>query len=334
MFRWGDAFWLVGTAAVPLMALFMIWSRRRSRRALASIGDSQLIAQLTATVRENMRRIGQVLLLAATASIVLALARPQFGTRVEIVRTVGQDIVVAMDLSSSMLAEDVTPNRLERARLSILRLMTRLGGDRIALVAFAGDAYVQSPLTTDYTAAATFLNAMTPAMMPVQGTDLGAALRVSLDALDGGAREARAILIITDGEDHEEALEVEAARAVAAGVPVHTVGIGSPEGVPVPEFDDRGQRVGFLREEDGTIATTGLDETTLRSLAERTGGSYARVSPGTAGLDRLIDELTDAEGEELDARENTSFVEQYQIFLGLALILLACEWFLPTRRSR
>lgn len=332
MFRFFDSGWLMALAAVPLLAaLFWIASVRR-RRALDEFGDSELVARLTATVSSAARRWKAVLTLAAVATAVLALARPQFGTRVETVRSVGQDIMVAVDLSRSMLAEDVSPNRLERARLAILRLMSSLDGDRIGLVAFAGDAFVQSPLTTDYAAAGMFLNAMTPDIMPVQGTDLGAALRVSLDALDQGARDARVVVIVTDGEDHEADFEGQLERAADEGVRVHVVGIGSTEGVPIPVFDDQGRREGFLRDEDGSVVTTRLGEETLRRVAERTGARYVTAGAGGTALDDLIDELAAAQGEALEERQVTQFDEQFQIFVAVALALLFVEWLWPERR--
>jgi Ca-activated chloride channel family protein len=270
------------------------------------------------------------MLLAALALLAVALARPQFGTRVETVRSVGQDIVVAVDLSTSMLAEDVSPNRLERARLAILRLIGNLDGDRIALVAFAGSAFVQSPLTVDYSAAGMFLNAMHPDLMPVQGTDLGAALRVSLDALEG-AREARVIVLVTDGEHLEGDFEAELERAVDAGVQVHVVGIGSPAGVPIPQYDETGERLGFLRDEEGAVVTTRLDEETLASVAERTGARYVRADGGAA-FDDLVDQIANVDGEAVDARQVTLFEEQFQIFLAIALAILWVEWLIPDRR--
>jgi Ca-activated chloride channel family protein len=332
MFRFFDSGWLTALAALPLLlALFWVAAARR-RRALDSFGSSDLVSKLTATVSVSARRWKAALIIAAVGSAVVALARPQFGTRVETVRSVGQDIMVAVDLSRSMLAEDVSPNRLERARLTILRLVSSLDGDRIGLVAFAADAFVQSPLTTDYAAAGMFLNAMHPDLMPVQGTDLGAALRVSLDALDQGAREARVVVIVTDGEDHEANFETELERAANAGVRVHVVGIGSTEGVPIPVFDARGRREGFLRDEDGSVVTTRLGEQTLRTVAERTGARYVTAGAGGAGFDDLVDELGGVEGEALEERQVSQFEEQFQIFVALALVLLFAEWLWPARR--
>ncbi len=334
MFRFAMSEWLLGLTLVPvLVGLFWLTGRAR-RRALARFADAELVERLTASVSRTARRVRAGLIVVATGLLVLALARPQFGTRVETVRSVGQDIVIAVDLSRSMLAEDVTPNRLERARLAILGLMRRLDGDRIGLVAFAADAFVQSPLTIDYAAAGMFLGAMHPDIMPVQGTDLGAALRVALDALEQGARESRVVVVVTDGEDHEGTLDTEIQRAVERGVRIHTVGIGSVEGAPIPEFDASGRRQGFVRDEDGTVVTTRLGGETLRRVAESTGGRFVRAGVSGTAMDDLFRDIASVEGEELDERQITQFEEQYQIFLTLALVLLLIEWLLPDRRRR
>ncbi len=331
MFRFFASEWLYALVAVPVLALLFWSAASRRRRALEAFGELDLVQRLTSSVSVVARRWKAVLTLAGVAFALFALARPQFGTRVETVRSRGQDIVVAVDLSQSMLAEDVSPNRLERARLAILRLMNGLDGDRIGLVAFAADAFVQSPLTTDYAAAGMFLGAMHPDLMPVQGTDLGAALRVSLDALEQGARDTRVVVIVTDGEDHEDDFEEALERAVASGVRVHVVGIGSSEGVPIPVYDAQGRRNGFLRDEDGTVVTTRLGEQTLRGVAERTGARYVTASDGT-GLDALVDALAGVEGETIEERQVTQFEEQFQIFLALAMALLLVEWMVPERR--
>lgn len=333
MFRFADPFWLWALALVPLLVALHVWAGSRRRRALSRFADTALVGRLTAAVSATARRWKAVLSAAAIGLLALALARPQFGTRVETVRSRGQDIVVAVDLSRSMLAEDVPPNRLERARLATLRLMQGLDGDRIGLVAFAGDAFVQSPLTIDYSAAGMFLAAMHPDLMPVQGTDLGAALRVSLDHLEQGARDARTIVLVTDGEDHEDDFESELERAAAGGVRVHVVGIGSTEGVPIPVADERGRRVGFLRDEDGSVVTTRLGDETLRRVAERTGARYVRVDAGGAALDELVEDLAGADGEAIEERQITQFEERFQLLLALAGLLLLVEWLLPEGKA-
>ena len=334
MFRFADSVWLFALTVVPMLAGLFGLAALRRRRALGAFGDAQLVRKLTATVSVTARRWKAALCVVAVGMLVVALARPQFGSRVETVRSVGQDIVVAVDLSRSMLAEDVAPSRLERARLSILRLMSNLDGDRIGLVAFAADAFVQSPLTVDYSAAGLFLKAMHPDLMPVQGTDLGAALRVSLDVLDQRARDARVVVVITDGEDHEGDFEDQLARAVAGGVQVHVVGIGSLEGVPIPEHDAQGRQTGFLRDDEGSVVTTRLDEQTLRAVAERTDARYVRAGAGGTAFEDLVDDISGVEGEALDELQITQFEEQFQIFLALALALLLAEWLWPDRRSQ
>ncbi|MDH3271363.1 MAG: VWA domain-containing protein [Gemmatimonadota bacterium] len=334
MFRFADPQWLLALTLVPLLGVLVLAGSRSRRRALGAFADSDLVAKLTDSVDVTARRGKTVLRLLAVGLLCVALARPQFGTRVETVRSVGQDIVIAVDLSRSMLAEDVAPNRLERARLAILRLMRQLDGDRIGLVAFAADAFVQSPLTVDYSAAALFLGAMNPDLMPIQGTDLGAALRVSLDALEAGARDARVLVLVTDGEDHEDAFAEELRRAVESGVQVYLVGVGSGEGVPIPLYGQDGSREGFLRDEEGNVVTTRLTEETFQRIVGEAGATYVRAGAGGTAFDDLVDEIARGEGEEIDALQVTQFQEQYQIFLAMALLFLVADGLITDRRRR
>ena len=334
MFRFVSTEILFGLLMVPALGGFFWATRQARRRALAQFGDFELVQKLSATLSRRGRAAKSVLMLVAVAFLILALARPQFGTRVETVRSEGQDVMVALDVSRSMLAEDVAPNRLERARLEIMRILQRLDGDRIGLVAFAGNAFVQSPLTVDYGAAALFLNAMNPDLIPIQGTHLGEALTVALDAFEEGARDHRVLIVVTDGEDHEGEVEGALERAFNEGVEIHTVGIGSLDGVPIPEFDASGARSGFVRDEGGAVVTTRLDESMLERVAQATGGRYfPALGPG-ANLDPLVEEILGGEGRQLEAREITQFDEQFQVFLGLALVLLLAEGLIPERRRR
>ena len=332
MFRFASIEMLVSLLVIPVLGVFFFLTRKARRRALALFGDLELVRKLSATLSPRARLAKRLLTLAAVALLVVALARPQFGTRVETVRNEGQDVMIALDVSRSMMAEDVAPNRLGRARLEIMRIIQRLDGDRIGLVAFAGNAFVQSPLTVDYGAAALFLNAMDPGLIPVQGTNLGEALTVALDAFEEGTRDYRVLVVVTDGEDHEGEIAQALERAVDEGVRIHTVGIGSLEGVPIPEFNDSGVRSGFIRDEEGNVVTTRLDEATLTRVAESTGGRYFPALATGANLDPLIEEITGGEGRELEAREVTQFEEQFQIFLGLALALLVAEGLISDRR--
>ena len=331
MFRFGASDMLFAYLLAPALIALAWWAQARTRRDLARFGDLQLVDRLTATVSRHGHTVKTVLLVVSVALLVTALGRPQFGTRVETVRREGQDIVIALDLSASMVAEDVAPNRLQKAKFAIADLIDHLDGDRVGLVAFAGEAFVQSPLTLDYGAANLFLNAMDPDTMSVQGTNLGQAIEVALDTFAETDRRHRVLVVITDGEDHEGEVDGALERAREAGVRIYTVGIGSAEGVPIPEFDATG-RQGFTRDADGTVVTSQLDETTLQTIATHTGGVYYRASPAGTEMTLLAEELTAGEGEEFETEQVTLFDEQYQLFLGLALALLVAETLVSDRR--
>ena len=317
---------------VPALVALAWWSWTQKRRDLAQFGDQRLLDRLTATVSRRGQTAKTVLLVVTVALLATALGRPQFGSRVETVRREGQDIVIALDLSASMVAEDMAPNRLQKAKFAVAELIDRLEGDRVALVAFAGDAFVQIPLTLDYGAATLFLNAMDTDMMSVQGTNLGQAVEVALGAFAETDRRHRVLVVITDGEDHEGEVDDAVERALEAGVRIYTVGIGSAAGVPMPELDADGRSRGFTRDTDGTVVTTRLDEATLQIMATRTGGAYYHASPAGAELALLAEELTAGEGQEFEAEQVTLYDEQYQLFLGLALVLLVAEVLVSDRR--
>jgi Ca-activated chloride channel homolog len=332
MFRFGSQALLLGYVLVPLLAVFFWYAARWRRRSVARFGDVPLMRRLSESVSRRARAIKMVLTLLSIACLVTALARPQFGTRVETVTRKGQDVMVAIDVSTSMLAEDIVPNRLAKAKHTVGSLIGRLRGDRVGLVAFAGEAFVQSPLTVDYAAAMMFLNAIEPDIIPVAGTDLGAALDVALRGFDDTDQDYRVLVVMTDGEDHEAGIEEQVRRAKENGVRIFTVGFGSPEGVPIPQFDATGARTGFKRDENGDVVTSRLDEATLRQIADATGGRYFRASASESELDDLIEEIAAEEGRELEAREVTQFDEQYQIFLGMALAFLVLEVLVSDRR--
>jgi len=332
MFRFAASEMLFAYLLVPALVALAWWARARKQRDMERLADRDLLDRLTASVSRRGQLAKTILVVAAVGLLVTALARPQFGSRVETVRREGRDVLIALDLSASMVAEDMAPNRLEKAKFAIADLIDQLDGDRVGLVAFAGEAFVQSPLTLDYGAARLFLNAMEPDMMSVQGTNLGQAIAVSLDAFAATERRHRVLVVITDGEDHEGEVDDAITRATDEGVVIYTVGIGSTDGVPIPDFDAAGQAQGFKRDGDGAVVTTRLDEATLMTLAERTGGTYYRASPGGAELAVLAEELAGGEGREFESEQVTLFDEQYQLFLGLALVLLIADVLVSDRR--
>lgn len=332
MFRFGDGLALWTLVLVPLLVALHAYAGRRSRALLDRFGEHDLVRRLRPAVSVTARRWKASLVVAAVALLAFALARPQFGTRVETVRRQGQDVVVALDVSRSMYAEDIAPNRLERAKIEVGRIIQRLDGDRIGLVAFAGDAFVQSPLTADYGAAMMFLNAMDPESMSTQGTDLARAIEVSIEALEETPPENRIVVVVTDGEDHEGGLAGALVAAGEAGVTIHTVGVGSAEGVPLPDVGG-GSGGRFRRDDAGNVITTRLNEGALQDIALQTGGEYHRIGQGAGGLGRLVERI-EGGGREVESREVTQYEEQYQIFLGAALLLLALEFIVPGRKRR
>ena len=333
MFRFGAGLALWSLALVPLLAFLYWYGSRRTRALLTRFGEHDLVRRLRPSVSVVAKRWKAALTLVAVGLLGLALARPQFGTRVETLRRQGQDVVVALDVSRSMYAEDVAPNRLERAKIEVGRIIQRLDGDRIGLVAFAGDAFVQSPLTADYGAAMMFLNAMDPDLMSTQGTDLAKAITVAVESLEETPPDNRIIVVVTDGEDHEGGLAEAITAATGAEVTIHTVGVGSVEGVPLPDVGGSGARGGFRRDDAGNVITTRLNETALQDIALQTGGEYHRIGQGTGGLRRLVERI-ERGGREVESREVTQFEEQYQLFLGAALLLLVIEFMVPGRKKR
>ncbi len=333
MFRFGLEQILILYLLVPLLGLFFWYAFRQRKKALHRFGHSGLVRKLACTVSRRGQGWKVVLTLSAVAFLVTALARPQFGTRLETVRREGQDIVVALDLSLSMLAEDIAPNRLEKAKHAIGSLIDRLEGDRIGLVAFAGEAFIQCPLTLDYGAAKMFLNSMEPDLVPVPGTAIGEAIDKSLSAFVAGEAKHKVLILITDGEDHPgEPLEA-AEEASDQGVVIFTVGIGSPQGVPIPVIDQRGQRTGFKLDSGGEVVLTRLDEQTLQQIASAAKGRYFRATPGEDELDHIVEEVAAMDKKELAAQDIAQYEEQYQGFLAVALLLLAAEFFIPERRK-
>ena len=328
-----EALWLLWL--LPLVAAFFVFSHRRGVHLLRRFASQEMLGRLTSGRSSSRRTFKAVLLLVALGALVISLAEIKWGFRWEDVRRRGVDVVVALDVSDSMLVEDAQQSgglsRLERAKREIADLLRLMQGDRIALVAFAGTAFVECPLTLDYGAAELFLAAMDTDLIPVKGTSLGEAMAVSLDALATSAESSKAVILITDGEDHSgRALEL-ADRAKAEGVRVFTIGIGRGEGSPIPA-----QRGGFRRDEGGEIVLSRLDESTLQKIALATGGRYVRSVTGDVDLEKIYTQGIKAtlEDRELESRRRQRWQERFQWTVGLALLCLMLEPLVSERRRR
>ncbi|MCK5147426.1 VWA domain-containing protein [bacterium] len=314
------------------MILFIVWAFRQKKAAMARFGSIELIRKLIATVSPQRQRWKAGLLVLSVLFLVLALLRPQWGTKLRTVKREGQDILIALDVSKSMLAEDIKPMRLAKAKHEIMSLIDKLEGDRIGLVAFAGEAFVQCPLTLDYGAARMFLDAMEPDLIPVPGTAIGEALKTSIEAFDKTERKHKVMLLITDGEEHVgDPVEI-AKEAAQAGIVIYCVGIGSPQGVPIPDFDADGRRIGFKKDDKGGVVMTRLDEITLEKIALETGGKYYRGSASEVELDRIYDDISEMEKKALASQQFAQYEDRHQILIIIALILLITELLLSERR--
>jgi len=329
MFRFAHPQYLWLLLLVPLFVLLFAAAGARRRRMLARFGNLATLRELMPAVSAGRRKLKFALFALAFALAVLAAARPQFGSKLREEKAQGIEMMLAVDVSNSMLAEDFEPTRLERTKYAINRLFEGLKQDRVGLVVFAGEAKVQLPITADYRMARAFAKRIDPSLVSVQGTDLEQAL--SLAALsfssETGDNHSRAIVLITDGEGHEGDVLAAAKRIAAQGIRIYTVGIGTPEGAPV--------RIGgeYLKDENGDMVVTKLDEETLEAIARETGGVYVRATKQDLGLDEIIAEINALETSELETMRFEEFDERYRYPLLAALVLLLVEFLLLDRRN-
>ena len=318
---------------VPLLIVFFYFAGRWKKTALQRFGNLVLIEQLMPSLSRRRRVWKNSLIIAAVLFIVLALARPQFGTALEEVKRKGVDVFVAMDVSKSMNTRDISPSRLDKARHEVAALIDRLEGDRVGLIAFAGEAFVQCPLTLDYGAAKMFLDVLTPDLIPTPGTNIGKAMALAIQNFEATERKHKVLVLITDGEHHEDDVMPIAEQAEREGIVIYTVGIGSREGQPIPELDEYGNQTGFKKSRSGETIVSKLDELTLEKIALQTGGKYFRATPGAPELDRIYDEISNMEKKELASVKYSQFEERYQVFLLIGLLLLFVEMLIPERRK-
>ncbi|MCG8605915.1 VWA domain-containing protein [bacterium] len=316
---------------IPSLVIFFYLAFKWKTSAMARFGNLELIKKLSRSTSRRRQVAKSSLIVASVSIMTLALARPQIGTRLEEVRREGVDIIVALDVSMSMLAEDIKPSRLAKAKHEISSFIDLLEGDRIGFVAFAGQAFMQCPLTLDYGAAKTFLDIMGPNLIPEPGTNVGAAIAMAMQRFESQERKYKVLILITDGEDHgEEATQI--AEAVdKEGVVIYTVGIGSPQGVPIPLYDEYGNQKGFKKDRSGEVILTKLDQLTLEKIALTTGGKYYQSTTGETRLEKIYDEISTMEKKELASMKFAQYEDRFQYILILAIVLLALEPFVSER---
>jgi len=319
---------------LPLLIAFYWFVFGMKRKAKERFGNLDLIEKLSLSVSQKKQRWKVTLILLGTFFLLFSLARPQLGTKLTLMKREGVDIVIAMDVSISMMAEDIKPNRLEKAKQEVNGLISRMRGDRVGLVAFAGVPFIQCPLTLDYSAAKMFLDIIDVNLIPQPGTAIGDAVRTSIQAFNQKERKYKALILLTDGEDHDSDPLGAAEEASKEGIRIYTIGIGSVQGEPIPIKNNQGQITGFKKDKEGSVVVSKLDEVTLQKIALTTGGKYYHATSGEMELDKIYDEISKMETKELEGKLLTQYEDRYQYFLLVSVILLSIEFLLSERRSK
>lgn len=332
---WLNPTYLFALFAVPVSILLFLWASYRRRASYSKIGERTLIDRLTQGVSLRKRRWKSAFVVLALALMGLSLGGPRFGTKVKEVKREGVDLVIALDVSLSMQAEDIAPNRLDRSKQEIKKLLQQLGGDRVALVLFSGDAFIQCPLTTDYGAVRLFLDASNPSQIPTPGTSFEAAIDMAVQAFatksDETEQRTKALLIISDGENHIGGIDELIQKATDNDFIVYTAGVGETEGVPIP-VSTSGRTTVYKKDRQNKVVLTKLEEDGLKALAEN--GAYFRVNRTSSSLNKIKAALDRLDRTEFGSEEFEEYDEKFQWPLALALLLLGAETLLTDRKKK
>ena len=330
MFRFAniEVLWLL--ASVPAFA-FAFWAyTRHKRRQLEEFGDAALMEQLMPNASRVRPVVKFSIVLVALTLLIISAARPQFGQSERTEKRQGIEAIVALDISNSMLAEDVAPNRLDRAKQMLSKLMDNMVNDKVGLVVFAGDAFIQLPITCDYVSAKMFLNTITPDLIKTQGTAIGQALNTSIRCFGEQSDASRAIILITDGENHEDDAVAVAQKAKEMGIHVLVVGIGKPEGSPIPLPGTNNYR----KDRNGNVVVSKLNEEMCREIAQAGGGIYVRCDNSNTATKAIQKELDKLGTQEIETQVYTDYNEQFQSFALIALLLLVIDFFIFNRKNK
>lgn len=332
MFKFEHTIYFYAFIAIPVMLVLVVSYFVSRKNKLKRVGDSELVAQLIPYSSRRKRILKVVLFLAGFSSLILALCNLQTGSKLTEVKREGADIIVCLDVSNSMLAQDLSPDRLTRAKYALEKMIDLLEGDRLGLVIFAGEAYVQLPITTDYSAAKMFLGSIGPGMVPVQGTKIAEAIKKASESFSTDEGKNRAIILITDGENHESAAIEAAEEAAKKGIMINTIGIGSQNGVPIPLVEN-GVVKGYRKDKEGQTIVTRLNSDLLKAIAGKADGVFVQASQADLGLNAVLDKIGELDKAQLESKMYTDYEDQFQWFLGLSLILFFIEFLLSERVS-
>lgn len=319
--------------AVPILVLFYLLYRARRKKLLTKFGTRTALLRLAPNVSTLKNSLKFVLLLVAFSLMVLGLANPLIGTKMKEVKREGIEVVIAVDVSNSMLAEDIRPNRLERAKSAIKRLIDDLKQDKISIVLFAGDSFLQLPLTTDYSAAKLMVSTMSTNLIEKQGTAIGSAIELGMKSFSEDEKVNKVMIIITDGENHEDDALSAAKEAEEKGIVIHTIGMGSIDGGPIPNIVN-GQERGYITDNTGKTVVSKLNANMLKELATIGGGNFVRASGGDFNLADLIDDISKMEKTEFEAKVFTDFEDRFQYVFFFALFVLVLEMLITERKNK
>jgi Ca-activated chloride channel family protein len=318
--------------ALLLVMLFWMFIRWK-KKALARFGKMEIINDLFPEVSHTRPTLKFWIRWVAFILLIIGLCGPLIGSKLEEVKRKGSDIIICLDVSNSMLAEDLIPNRLERAKQAISRLVDKLEGDRVGVIVFAGDAYMQLPITTDYGAAKLFLSSIETETVPKQGTAIGAAIDLAASSFSDTTKKHSAIVVISDGENHEDDAIEAAKSASEQGIKIYTIGMGSVDGAPIP-INNNGSRVGFRQDNNGSTVISKMNPTMLSEVADAGKGRFIQATNSDDGLSIILRELNGLDKKEFKAKMYTSFENQFQYFLALALLLLLIDFSLGEKKSK
>jgi len=332
MFRFANPEYLNLLYFIPVLLAVYWYLNNYRKKMLENFAGIELHKILFPQDSNLKHWIKFILILSALTSLIFAAANPQVGTRMQEVKQTGIDVFILLDVSNSMMAEDIKPNRLEKAKYQISNLINKLRGDRIGLIIFAGQAYIQIPLTTDYSAANLFLSAVDVNSVPTQGTAIASAINLAVASFDSLSTQ-KVIIAITDGEDHEGDIQDAVDNALSREIKIYAIGLGSQTGVPIPVYNNRNQLVGFKKDSDGISVLTKLDEEVLKQIAVQGNGKYFRGTNYEDYLDKIYSELSQLEQTEFGVKKVTDYEDRFYYFLIPAIILLVLEFFISDRKS-
>lgn len=333
MFQLENTYYLYALGLIPVFIIIYWLMNRWKKKALASFGSLAIIQQLFPDVSTAKRTTKFVLYTLAFALVIIGIVNPQVGTKLEEVKRKGADLMICLDVSNSMNAEDLQPSRLEKAKQAIFKLVNKLEGDRLGVIVFGGEAYVQLPITTDYSAAKLFLESINTDMIPTQGTAIGTAIELAVESFGKDEGKNKAIVIITDGENHEDDAIKAAEAAAEKGIAVHTIGMGAADGAPIPVYRN-GVKEGYRKDKDGNTVVTKLNEQILQEIAAAANGIYVRASNADAGLNSVLSAIDKLEKKQFDSKMYSDYEDRFQWFIAAALLLLLIELFLSERKSK